>query len=50
MKPVTPDEIYAAGKSLEREGMMFVGEKGKIIGGFRGESPVLYTNNKAIYP
>lgn len=45
MKPTTPDEIYAAGKSLEREGMMFVGEKGKIIGGFRGESPVLYANN-----
>ena len=42
MKPVTPDELISAGKSLEREGMMFVGEKGKIIGGFRGEYPVLY--------
>jgi hypothetical protein len=41
MKPVTPDEVYAAGKSLQREGMMFVGDKGKIIGGFRGESSVL---------
>jgi hypothetical protein len=42
IKPVTPDEYSASGKSLEREGMMFVGDKGKIIAGFRGESPVLY--------
>ena len=46
MKPATPDEISASGKSLQREGMMFVGEKGKIIAGFRGESPVLYSDNK----
>ena len=46
MKPVTPDEYIEAGKSLEREGMMFVGDKGKIIGGFRGEKPVLYSENK----
>jgi hypothetical protein len=46
MKPATPDEISASGKSLQREGMMFVGEKGKIIAGFRGESPVLYADNK----
>ncbi len=26
--------------------MMFVGDKGKIIAGFRGESPVLYADNK----
>jgi hypothetical protein len=47
MKPVTPDELGSAGKSLEREGMMFVGDKGKIIGGFRGEKPVLYADNMA---
>jgi hypothetical protein len=46
MKPVTPDEYSADGKSLEREGMMFVGEKGKIIADFRGENPVLYSGNK----
>jgi hypothetical protein len=46
IRPVTPDELYLTGKSLEREGMMFVGEKGKIIGGFRGEDPVLYSDNK----
>ena len=46
MRPQTPDELYSAGKSLEREGMMFIGEKGKIIAGFRGENPVLYADNK----
>ncbi|MGC1389735.1 MAG: Gfo/Idh/MocA family oxidoreductase [Bacteroidales bacterium] len=46
MKPATPDEYIAEGKSLEREGMMFVGKKGKIIAGFRGEKPVLYAHNK----
>ena len=41
MKPFTPDEVIAEGKELPREGMMFVGEKGKILAGFRGEDPVL---------
>ena len=39
MKPVNPADLSAKGKSLENEGMMFVGEKGKIIAGFRGENP-----------
>ncbi|MCX6253928.1 MAG: gfo/Idh/MocA family oxidoreductase [Bacteroidia bacterium] len=46
MKPVTPDELSAEGKSLTGEGMMFVGDKGKIIAQFGGESPVLYPENK----
>jgi len=46
MKPVTPDELYKEGKSFTPEGMMLVGEKGKIIAGFRGEDPVLYSENK----
>lgn len=46
MKPLNPDELSSEGKSLEREGMMFVGDKGKIIAGFRGEKPVLYSGNK----
>ncbi len=50
MKPVTPDEYAAQGKALPREGMMFVGEKGKIIGGFRGEQPELYIENKKSTP
>ena len=49
MKPFVPDELRAAGKSLTREGMMFVGEKGKIIAGFRGESPYLIPESKMNY-
>lgn len=48
MKPSTPDELYATGGSLQREGMMIVGDKGRIIAGFRGESPVLYSAGKKI--
>jgi hypothetical protein len=50
MKPSTPDEIMLQGKSLEREGMMLVGDKGRIIAGFRGENPQLYVDNKNITP
>src|SRR5207237_5304815 len=38
MKPRTPEE-FGQNDELEQEGMMFVGDKGKIIAGFRGESP-----------
>jgi hypothetical protein len=50
MKPQTPDELAVNGKTFEREGMMFVGEKGRIIAGFRGENPQLYVDNKNITP
>jgi hypothetical protein len=46
MKPSTPDELWAGGKSLTPEGMMFVGDKGKILAGFRGENPVLIPESK----
>ena len=44
MRPQTPDEL--GNGSLETEGMMFVGDKGKIIGGFRNESPKLLPESK----
>ena len=50
MKPVNPDELSSEDKSLAPEGLMFVGDKGKIIGDFRGEKPVLYIGNKKILP
>jgi len=46
MKPFTPDELVADGKSLTREGMMFVGDKGKILAGFRGEDPKLIPESR----
>jgi hypothetical protein len=39
MKPIAPDELE--GKALTAEGMMFVGDKGKILAEFRGENPRL---------
>jgi hypothetical protein len=45
MRPPNPDEYSATGKVLGREGMMFVGDKGKIIAGFRGEQPVVVTED-----
>jgi len=41
MRPLVPDELRSVGKSLKAEGMMFVGDKGKILADFRGENPVL---------
>jgi len=38
MKPPTPEELEGD-HELEPEGMMFVGEKGKILAGFHGEEP-----------
>ena len=46
MRPLTPDEVIADGKSLTREGMMFVGDKGKILADFRGENPRLIPESK----
>jgi hypothetical protein len=39
MKPPTPEELEANNQELEPEGMLFVGDKGKILGRFRGEAP-----------
>jgi len=50
MKPVIPEELSSEDKALAPEGLMFVGDKGKIIGDFRGEKPVLYAGNKKTMP
>jgi hypothetical protein len=39
MKPPTPDEVEEEKGELAAEGMMFVGDQGKILGGFLGENP-----------
>lgn len=46
MKPHTPEELEADNKDLPTEGMMFVGDKGKILGGFRNEDPVLIPESR----
>ncbi len=46
IKPPVPEELMAENKELPEEGMMFVGDKGKILGGFRSENPQLIPEAK----
>ena len=46
MRPPTPEELEQDHKELEPEGMMFVGEKGKILAGFRGEDARMIPEQK----
>lgn len=39
MKPFIPEELKEDNRDMPDEGMMFVGDKGKILAGFRGEQP-----------
>jgi len=41
MRPRTPDELTATGRQMPRTGVMFVGEKGKILAGFLHDSPLV---------
>jgi len=41
MRPATPEELDEDHRELPAEGMMFVGDKGKILAGFRVEAPRL---------
>lgn len=46
MKPPTPEDLEVDGESLPLEGMMFVGDKGKILAEFRCENPKLIPKTK----
>lgn len=58
MKPFIPEELAEDNRDIPNEGMMFVGDKGKILGGFRGEKPEIipaskkdaYSGNKELPP
>lgn len=41
IKPETPSELRDAGETLDAEGMLFVGDDGKILCSFHGRSPLL---------
>ena len=41
MKPQTPEELYEDNEDLADEGMLFIGEKGKILCDFRATKPRL---------
>lgn len=46
MKPFAPEELQADNRETPEEGMLFVGDKGKILGGFRGEDPEIIPKSK----
>ncbi|MDA0313711.1 MAG: Gfo/Idh/MocA family oxidoreductase [Bacteroidetes bacterium] len=48
MKPFACAELESEGKDIPEEGLLLVGSKGKILGGFRGENPVLLPENTAM--
>ncbi len=39
MKPFAPEELDEDNRDIPNEGMLFVGDGGKILAGFRGEKP-----------
>ena len=46
MKPPIPHELDEDRKELDAEGMMFVGDRGKILAGFRVDSPRLIPESR----
>jgi predicted dehydrogenase len=51
MKPAVPEELMAQNKELAEEGMMFVGDSGKLLGGFYGEDPqLIFEGNPRLNP
>jgi len=46
IKPPTPEEMETDNRVLDEEGMLFVGDKGKILAGFRGDNPQLIPEKK----
>jgi len=48
IRPPTPPEMDADRMDLPAEGMMFVGEKGKILAGFRVEDPHLIPDRRTV--
>ena len=46
MKPQTPEELYDDGEDLADEGMLFIGDRGKILCDFRGNTPRLIPSSR----
>ncbi len=46
MRPPRPVELIDAGKELPAEGMMFVGDQGKILAGFNVQNPQIISGKK----
>jgi hypothetical protein len=50
MRPPLPDELAVENKELPQEGMMFVGDKGKILTGFNLQNPQIISGQKMEQP
>ena len=46
LRPATPDELKAEGQQLPAEGMLFIGDKGKLLAGFSGDAPRLLPGSR----
>jgi len=46
MRPQVPEELRSEGKELTSNGILFVGDKGKILAGFDLESPQIIPESK----
>lgn len=47
MRPPVPEELYQQNKEMPQEGMMFVGDQGKILAGFHGNNPQVISGKRA---
>ena len=50
MRPATPDVLLNANKELPPEGIMYVGDRGMILGGFLSENLILFSGDKGEKP
>lgn len=50
MRPQTPVELFNDNKELPQEGMMFVGDKGRILAGFNVQNPQIISGKKMDMP
>lgn len=46
MKPFAPPELEADGRDIPSEGLLFVGDQGKIMAGFQGDNPEILPKKK----
>ncbi|MBN1126473.1 MAG: Gfo/Idh/MocA family oxidoreductase [Sedimentisphaerales bacterium] len=46
MKPRLPEEIEKHDVEMDREGILFIGDKGAILAGFHGQDPQLFANGQ----
>jgi predicted dehydrogenase len=46
IKPFAPEELEVDGRDIPQEGLLFIGDKGKILAGFQGANPEMLPKKK----